>query len=93
LHPEIAHAGAWNDPDMLEVGNGGLNNEQEKSHFALWAIAKAPLIIGCDLDSISPESLSILTNTDLIAINQDSLGKQAPCLIGCTSMDWFNGSP
>ena len=41
--------GGWNDPDMLEVGNGGLTLEEEKTHFALWAISKAPLIIGCDL--------------------------------------------
>ena len=49
LHHEVAKPGAWNDPDMLEIGNGGLTHEQEKSHFALWAIAKAPLILGCDL--------------------------------------------
>ena len=49
LHHEVAQPGAWNDPDMLEIGNGGLTHEQEKSHFALWAIAKAPLILGCDL--------------------------------------------
>jgi len=47
---------------MLEVGNGGLNHEEEKSHFALWAISKAPLIIGADLTTISASSLAILKN-------------------------------
>ena len=52
-HFERSGPGAWNDPDMLEIGNGGLTHEEEKTHFALWAMAKAPLIIGCDL-SIAP---------------------------------------
>jgi len=47
---------------MLEVGNGGLNQEEEMTHFALWAFVKAPLIIGCDLNKISKESLDILSN-------------------------------
>lgn len=51
--PEIAGKGAWNDPDMLEIGNGWLPLDQEKTHFALWSIVKAPLILGCDLDKIS----------------------------------------
>ena len=54
---------------MLEVGNGGLTHEEEKTHFALWALAKAPLIIGCDLTTVSADSLAILTNVDLIAVN------------------------
>ena len=52
----------WNDPDMLEVGNGGLTHEEEKTHFALWAISKAPLILGCDLSKVSKESLDIIMN-------------------------------
>ena len=52
-HFERSGPGGWNDPDMLEIGNGGLTHEEEKTHFALWAMAKAPLIIGCDL-SIAP---------------------------------------
>jgi len=47
---------------MLEIGNGGMTNDEEKTHFALWAMAKAPLIIGCDLSIVSQESLDILTN-------------------------------
>ena len=52
-HFERSGPGGWNDPDMLEIGNGGLTHEEEKTHFALWAIAKAPLIIGCDLSVAS----------------------------------------
>jgi alpha-galactosidase len=63
---DLVHASAgpsgWNDPDMLEVGNGGLTEEQERTHFALWAVAKAPLILGCDLDNISQASFEIITN-------------------------------
>jgi alpha-galactosidase len=47
---------------MLEVGNGGLTHAEERSHFSLWAFAKAPLILGCDLNTITPESLAIITN-------------------------------
>ena len=83
-----AGPGNWNDPDMLEVGNGGLTLEEEKTHFALWALLKAPLIIGADLDKISAESLEILKNEHLIAVNQDPLGKQGYCQINC---DWFSG--
>ena len=74
LHPESAGPGGWNDPDMLEIGNGGLTVSEERSHFALWAFAKAPLIIGCDLSKISDSSLSILKNKNLIAVNQDTIG-------------------
>jgi alpha-galactosidase len=73
-HPESAGPGGWNDPDMLEIGNGGLSDAEERSHFALWAFAKAPLIIGCDLNVIKPSSLLVLKNKQLIAVNQDSLG-------------------
>jgi len=68
-HPESAYPGNWNDPDMLEIGNGGLTEIEEKTHMALWAITKAPLIIGCDLEKVTPSSLSILKNEFLIAIN------------------------
>jgi alpha-galactosidase len=78
-----ASPGHWNDPDMLQVGNGLLTAEEEKTHFALWAFAKAPLIIGCDLQTVSAESLAILSNKNLISINQDILGKQATCVQGC----------
>ena len=54
---------------MLEVGNGGLTLPEERSHFALWAFAKAPLILGCDLNTITTESLAIITNKNLIKVN------------------------
>lgn len=57
-----AGPGAWNDPDMLEVGNGGMSHDQYQSHFALWAALKSPLLIGCDLTNISNSTLEILGN-------------------------------
>jgi len=83
ISANIAKPGAWNDPDMLEVGNGGLSHAEELTHFALWAISKSPLIIGADLTTISKESLAILKNKDLIDINQDPESKQAVCVHGC----------
>jgi alpha-galactosidase len=61
---------------MLEVGNGGLTLNEYRTHMSLWSIAKSPLLIGCDVRNISKESLEILTNSEIIAINQDPLGIQ-----------------
>jgi len=72
-----AAPGGWNDPDMLEIGNGGMTNAEYVSHFSLWAISKAPLLIGCDVTKLSSETLAILTNSEVIAVNQDPLGVQA----------------
>jgi len=72
-----AAPGGWNDPDMLEVGNGGMTNTEYISHFSLWAISKSPLLIGCDVTNLSNDTLTILTNSEVIAINQDPLGVQA----------------
>ena len=69
--------GHWNDPDMLMIGNDLLTPTEEQTHFALWAFAKAPLIIGCDLTNISDDSLAVLKMERFIAINQDLLGTQA----------------
>lgn len=66
----------WNDMDMLEVGNGGLTPDEERTHFALWTILNSPLLLGNDLRNMSPQTLDILTNKEIIAINQDSLGIQ-----------------
>ncbi len=71
-----AGPGHWNDPDMLEVGNGGLSDTEERAHFSLWCILAAPLMAGNDLSSMKPEVQAILTNKDLIAIDQDPLGIQ-----------------
>jgi len=68
--------GAWNDPDMLEVGNGGMTQTEYTSQFSLWCLLSAPLIAGNDLRNIDPATLAILTNTEVIAINQDPMGKQ-----------------
>ena len=79
-----AGQGHWNDPDMLQIGNGFYTHNEELTHFALWAFARAPLIIGADLDKISNESLAILKNKELISINQNGFGNQALCVEGCT---------
>ena len=65
----------WNDPDMMEIGNGMTVNE-DRAHFSLWAMMAAPLIAGNDLRNMSPETIAILTNKEVIAIDQDSLGVQ-----------------
>jgi alpha-galactosidase len=68
--------GAWNDPDMLEVGNSGLSDTESRAHFSLWSLLNAPLIAGNDLRSMSAATRTILTNTDVIAVNQDWGGRQ-----------------
>jgi alpha-galactosidase len=69
--------GHWNDPDMLEVGNGGMTGDEYRAHFSLWAMLAAPLIAGNDLAKMSEETRAILTNREVIAIDQDPLGVQA----------------
>jgi alpha-galactosidase len=71
-----AGPGHWNDPDMLEVGNGGMTISEYRAHFSLWCILAAPLIAGNDLRNMTPEIVEILTNREVIAVNQDSLGIQ-----------------
>jgi alpha-galactosidase len=71
-----AGPGHWNDPDMLEVGNGGMTTTEYRSHFSLWAIMGAPLIAGNDLRTMTPDIHDILTNKEVIAIDQDALGRQ-----------------
>jgi alpha-galactosidase len=71
-----AGPGHWNDPDMLEVGNGGMTDTEYRSHFSLWAILAAPLIAGNDLRNMRPEIHDILTNKEVIAVDQDALGRQ-----------------
>ncbi|HEX6686569.1 MAG TPA: ricin-type beta-trefoil lectin domain protein [Candidatus Limnocylindrales bacterium] len=72
-----ARPGGFNDPDMMEVGRGGLTDTEQRSHFALWAIMAAPLIAGNDLRNMTAATQTILKNPNLIAINQDPLGLQA----------------
>jgi alpha-galactosidase len=73
---QYAHPGAWNDPDMLEVGNGHMTDTEYKTHFGLWAEMAAPLLIGTDLRKATPDTMAILKNKDVIAIDQDKLGVQ-----------------
>jgi alpha-galactosidase len=71
-----AGPGHWNDPDMLEVGNGGMSDAEYRVHFSLWAILAAPLIAGNDLRNMRPEVRDILTNKEVIAVDQDPLGRE-----------------
>ena len=72
----FAAPGHWNDPDMLEVGNGGLSDTEYRAHFSLWAMMAAPLIAGNDVAGMSAATRDILLNKDVIAVDQDSLGAQ-----------------
>ena len=100
---KYASVGHWNDPDMLEVGNGKLSYEQNISHFSLWCMMNSPLILGNDLRNMDERVKNIVTNKALIAINQDALGKQAkrvkrggvdvlakPLADGSTAVCFFN---
>jgi alpha-galactosidase len=73
---KYAGPGHWNDPDMLEVGNGKLTLAENRSHFSMWAMLAAPLLAGNDLPNMKPEIKAILTSPDVIAIDQDKLGQQ-----------------
>ena len=102
---KYASKGHYNDPDMLEVGNGKLTYNQNVSHFSLWCMMNSPLILGNDLRTMSDKVKEIVTNTNLIAIDQDSLAKQAkrvkkgtvdvlakPLADGSTALCFFNKS-
>ena len=73
---KFAGPGHWNDPDMLEVGNGGMTTDEYRTHMTLWAILAAPLLAGNDLTTMTPETVSLLTNREVIAVDQDRLGKE-----------------
>jgi len=76
---KYAGPGGWNDPDMLEVGNGGMTTEEYRTHFSLWCMLASPLMAGNDLGNMTPETKEILTNSEIIALDQDKLGKQGFC--------------
>lgn len=92
-----------NDPDCLEIGNGGLTDGECRAHFGIWSIVKAPLILGTNLSRLSPTQLAIISNKDLIDINQDDLGVQAkklavdgfptPRFVGLAPCDTSNSEP
>ena len=73
---KFAGPGHWNDPDMLEIGNGGMSDTEYRAHFSMWAMLAAPLLAGNDLRSMSEATKEILTNKEVIAINQDKKGVQ-----------------
>ncbi|MFJ7198938.1 MULTISPECIES: NPCBM/NEW2 domain-containing protein [unclassified Streptomyces] len=75
-----AGPGHWNDPDMLEVGNGGMTDTEYRTHFSMWSVMAAPLLIGSDLRKASPETFEILSNHEVVAVDQDPLGKQGTVL-------------
>ncbi|MBP1623878.1 MAG: alpha-galactosidase [Acidobacteria bacterium] len=75
LHP-YAGPGHWNDPDMLEVGNGKMTNTEYRTHFSFWCLLAAPLMAGNDLRNMTAETRDILINKEVIAIDQDPLGMQ-----------------
>ena len=92
---EYAHPGGWNDPDMLIVGRVGwgenlhptrLTPYEQYTHMSLWSLLSAPLLLGCDLSKLDPFTLNLLTNDEVIAIDQDPLGKQAKQVIKKDSM-------
>jgi len=84
----FAKPGNWNDPDMLVVGTVGWGNphpsklkpDEQYLHFSLWSLFSAPLLIGCDMEKLDAFTLNLLTNDEVIAVNQDALGKQATCV-------------
>lgn len=87
----VAGPGQWNDPDMLEIGNGGLNQDEAQTHMSLWSLAKAPLIIGCDVTNMTSATLALLTNAEVIAVNQDPLAVQGHRIWNDTVSDVWAG--
>lgn len=75
-YASAAGPGHWNDPDMLEVGNGGMSWDEYRAHFSLWAIMAAPLMAGNDVRHLDDSTRAILLNREVIAVDQDSLGAQ-----------------
>jgi alpha-galactosidase len=73
---KYAGPGHWNDPDMLEVGNGGMTEDEYRTHVTLWAILAAPLLAGNDLSKMTPQTLELLTNKEVIAVDQDKMGQE-----------------
>jgi len=99
-----AGPGHWNDPDMLEIGNGKLTPDENYTHMTLWCMLSAPLLIGCDMTKMSPFIVSLFSNDEVLAVNQDSLGRQGwratqdgqkevwvkPLADGSTAVAFFN---
>ena len=87
---KYAGPGHWNDPDMLEIGNLGLTPEECYTHMTLWCMLSAPLLIGCDMSKMDPLTVSMFSNDEVLAVNQDALGQQGHRLkVEGTSEVWF----
>src|SRR5271170_4760292 len=84
---KFAGPGHWNDPDMLEIGNGKMTTDEYKTHMSLWVILAAPLLAGNDLSKMTDTDKSILMNKDAVAIDQDPLGKQGDRLYQSADLD------
>jgi alpha-galactosidase len=73
---KFANPGHWNDPDMLEIGNGGMTDDEYRTHMSLWCILASPLLAGNDIRNMPKNTADILMNKEVIAVDQDKLGKQ-----------------
>jgi alpha-galactosidase len=89
---KYAGPGHWNDPDMLEIGNGGMTTEEYRTHMSLWAIFAAPLLAGNDVRTMSDDTKSILLNKEVIAVDQDPMGMQGK-VVGQMNNVEFYGRP
>jgi alpha-galactosidase len=74
--PATTGPGGWNDPDMLEIGNGGMSEDEYRTHMTLWAMLAAPLMLGNDVRTMTPATIALLENRGVVAIDQDPVGKQ-----------------
>eukprot|EP00730_Choanoeca_flexa_P001312 TRINITY_DN10580_c0_g1_i1.p1 TRINITY_DN10580_c0_g1~~TRINITY_DN10580_c0_g1_i1.p1 ORF type:complete len:425 (+),score=62.91 TRINITY_DN10580_c0_g1_i1:40-1314(+) len=90
-YADVVQPGAFNDPDMLEVGNAPLSMPENRAHFSLWCLAKAPLLIGTDLTKVSDAVIDILANPEAIAINQDPLAKQGRLISNTSQQELWSG--
>ena len=82
---KYAHPGFWNDMDMVEIGNGNMTETEEMTHMAFWCLLKSPLILGNDLSNMTKETVTLLSNANAIAVNQDALGAQGTLLSSSSS--------
>ncbi|XP_019439148.1 PREDICTED: alpha-galactosidase-like [Lupinus angustifolius] len=76
---------------MLEVGNGGMTTEEYRAHFSIWALAKAPLLVGCDIGAIDDTTHELISNSEVIAVNQDKLGVQGKKVKNVTNLEVWAG--
>ncbi|CAG8521825.1 25760_t:CDS:10, partial [Dentiscutata erythropus] len=86
-----AGPGGWNDPDMLQIGNGHLTLDEQKSHFSIWAALKSPLLLGFDIRNPPPDAKEIALNEEIIAVNQDPLGKSVSIVSRTVFYDIWTG--